>query len=56
MSAEAKVLTGGFTDSKQKDFTAADLRFTTKGNTLYAIALDWPTAPFTINPWIRRAR
>ena len=34
-----KVLTGGFTDSKQKDFTAADIRFTTKGNTLYAIAL-----------------
>ena len=43
-----KVLTGGFTDSKQKDFTAADIRFTTKGNTLYAIALDWPAAPFTI--------
>jgi alpha-L-fucosidase len=35
-------LTGGFTDRKQKSFTAEDIRFTTKGNTLYAIALDWP--------------
>lgn len=43
-----KVFTGGFTDAKQKDFTAADIRFTTKGTTLYAIALDWPSAPFTI--------
>ncbi len=36
------VLTGGFTDKKQKSFTAEDIRFTTKGRILYAIALDWP--------------
>jgi alpha-L-fucosidase len=36
------VLSGGFTDKKQKSFTAEDIRFTTKGDTLYAIALDWP--------------
>ncbi len=36
------VLTGGFTDKKQKSFTAEDIRFTTKGRILYAIALGWP--------------
>jgi len=42
------VLTGGFTDKKQKSFTAEDIRFTTKGNTLYAIALDWPGKTMTV--------
>jgi alpha-L-fucosidase len=42
------VLTGGFTDRKQKSFTAEDIRFTTKGNTLYAIALDWPGKSMTV--------
>ena len=37
-----QVLTGGFTDKKQKTFTAQDIRFTTKGSTLYATALEWP--------------
>jgi alpha-L-fucosidase len=32
---------GHFSDRKLK-FTAQDIRFTTKGDTLYAIALDWP--------------
>jgi alpha-L-fucosidase len=36
------VLTGGFTDRKQKSFTSEDIRFTSKGGTLYAIALEWP--------------
>ena len=26
----------------RKDFTSQDIRFTTKGDTLYAIALNWP--------------
>jgi alpha-L-fucosidase len=43
-----KVLTGGFTDRKQKNFTGEDIRFTTKGNTLYAIALDWPGKQMTV--------
>ena len=37
-----KVLGGGFTDAKSQPFTGQDIRFTTKGQTLYAIALDWP--------------
>jgi alpha-L-fucosidase len=42
------VLTGGFTDKKQKSFTGEDIRFTTKGSTLYAIALDWPGKTMTV--------
>ena len=37
-----KVLGGGFTDAKSAPFTGQDIRFTTKGKALYAIALDWP--------------
>jgi alpha-L-fucosidase len=33
---------GSFTDTKRKPFTGSDFRFTTKGDTLYAIALAWP--------------
>jgi len=33
---------GPFTDKRRQPFTAQDIRFTTKGNTLYAIALAWP--------------
>ena len=43
-----KVLSGGFTDAKQAAFSGADIRFTTHGNTLYAIALDWPGATMTV--------
>ncbi|WP_121809314.1 alpha-L-fucosidase [Mucilaginibacter kameinonensis] len=32
----------GFNEGKGKPFTADDIRFTKKGNTLYAIALGWP--------------
>ncbi len=39
------VLSGGFTDRKSKPFTGRDIRFTSKGNALYAIALDWPDGP-----------
>jgi len=37
-----KVKEGSFGEQKIGDFTAADIRFTTKGNALYAICLDWP--------------
>jgi alpha-L-fucosidase len=37
-----EVLAGGFTDKKQKPFTGQDIRFTSKGDTIYAIALDDP--------------
>jgi len=43
-----QVLTGGFTDRKQKNFTGEDIRFTTKGKTIYAIALDWPGQAMTV--------
>ena len=33
---------GGFSEGADKPFTAKDIRFTTKGDTLYAIALGWP--------------
>lgn len=33
---------GSFIDRKEVAYTAQDIRFTTKGKCLYAIALDWP--------------
>ena len=39
---------GAFTDTNRAAFTAQDFRFTTKGNDLYAICLDWPGASATI--------
>ncbi|MBC7915648.1 MAG: alpha-L-fucosidase [Pyrinomonadaceae bacterium] len=33
----------GFNEGKGKPFTAQDIRFTIKGNNLFAIALGWPT-------------
>jgi alpha-L-fucosidase len=38
------VVEGPFADEKRKPFTAEDVRFTTKGGTLYAIVLDWPAS------------
>jgi alpha-L-fucosidase len=38
-----KVLKGGFTDTKRQPFSSEDIRFTTKGNALYAITLVWPS-------------
>ena len=37
-----KVAGGAFSDAKDKPFTAEDIRFTTKGNTLYMISMDIP--------------
>ena len=37
-----QVVEGSFADTKRKPFTAEDVRFTTKGDTLYATVLDWP--------------
>jgi len=39
---------GAFTDTQRAAFTAADFRFTTKGNVLYAICLAWPGEHATI--------
>src|ERR1044072_1168790 len=38
----AKLSGPGFNEGKGKAFTAADMRFTTKGDTLYAIVFGWP--------------
>ncbi|MCZ2150945.1 MAG: alpha-L-fucosidase [Bryobacterales bacterium] len=43
------VLSGGFTDRKQMPFTAEDIRFTSKGGAVYAIALDWPRKSLAIH-------
>src|SRR5439155_5482629 len=37
-----QVVGGSFNDTKRQAFTGQDIRFTTKGSTLYAIALAWP--------------
>lgn len=39
-----KVAAGAFHDTDTSDYTAEDFRFTTKGNTLYAIELGWPSS------------
>ena len=36
-----KSTAGAFTDNEESAYTAADIRFTTKGDILYAIALAW---------------
>jgi alpha-L-fucosidase len=43
-----QVSEGAFTDTKRAAFTGEDIRFTTKGDTLYAIALAWPGERLTI--------
>jgi alpha-L-fucosidase len=37
-----QIKAGAFGESKSPDFTAQDVRFTSRGKTLYAIMLDWP--------------
>ncbi len=37
-----KVVGGSFNDTATKGYTSQDIRFTTHGNDLYAIALGWP--------------
>jgi alpha-L-fucosidase len=37
-----RVVAGSFADTKREAFTSRDIRFTTRGEVLYAIALAWP--------------
>jgi alpha-L-fucosidase len=39
-----RVAAGSFHDTDTASYTAEDFRFTTKGNTLYAIELGWPAS------------
>jgi alpha-L-fucosidase len=43
-----EVKAGAFSDHAEKPFTARDVRFTTKGNAVYAICLGWPQDAFHI--------
>lgn len=38
-----KVVGGSFNDTATKGYSSQDIRFTTKGSSLYAIALGWPS-------------
>jgi alpha-L-fucosidase len=40
--------TGSFNEQNVPSFSAEDIRFTVKGQTLYAICLGWPKGPITI--------
>jgi alpha-L-fucosidase len=42
------VYEGAFQDTKREGFTAQDIRFTVKGNVLYAILLGWPESGETL--------
>ena len=41
-STKVKIEAGNFNEDKQKDLSAEDVRFTTKGGTLYAFVMGWP--------------
>ena len=43
-----EVVEGSFNDTKRRTFGGQDVRFTTKGATLYAVALAWPGKSLTI--------
>ena len=40
--APAATARSGFNERNRKDLTASDVRFTTKGSTLYAFVMGWP--------------
>ena len=48
-STQAKIETENFNEDKQKDLTAADVRFTIKNSTLYAFVMGWPDKAATVN-------
>jgi len=47
---DAAANTPAFNENKRKDLTAADVRFTTKGDTLYAFVMGWPEFQTVIRP------
>jgi alpha-L-fucosidase len=48
--SESSGHSSSFNESKRKDLTAADVRFTTKGETLYAFVMGWPEYDAVIRP------
>jgi alpha-L-fucosidase len=55
-SAGAELTAQGFNEGKGKPFTAEDVRFTSKGDTLYAILLGWPDGPVNLKALGRNAK
>ena len=49
LADRAPVRAQGFNEGKGKPFTAEDIRFTTRGRTVYAIVLGWPDKPLAIH-------
>ena len=47
---EASANKSSFNERERKDLTAADVRFTTKGDTLYAFVMGWPEYQAVIRP------
>jgi len=45
---EVKGTSGAFSDNEESAYTAQDIRFTTKGDVLYAISLEWSNTGITI--------
>jgi alpha-L-fucosidase len=41
-STRIDIKAGNFNEDKRSDFTAEDVRFTTKGSTIYAFVQGWP--------------
>ncbi len=48
-----EVFEGGFTDTKRAAFTARDIRFTTRGDAVYAALLGWPETGEASIGWLR---
>lgn len=45
---DVKGTSGAFSDNKESEYTAQDIRFTMKGDNLYAISLSWTNEEITI--------
>jgi alpha-L-fucosidase len=43
-----EIIEGDFQDTKRAGFTPRDIRFTTQGDTLYAVVLGWPESGETV--------
>jgi alpha-L-fucosidase len=48
--SKVAVATEGFNESKKPELSADDLRFTTKGNVLYAFMMGWPQGEALLGP------
>ena len=49
-STQTATVDAKFNENKRKELTAEDVRFTTKGQTLYAFIMGWPDKQAVITP------